>query len=245
MADPARTVNEQFLVEVHDTTAEELTAQGISQAAALLDLNRLFTGWVETVYHPRVHTETEQTPLARWAAGWERTGRRPQVPGAEDVAEAFRWAQFRSVTKTATVSLLSNTYQVDPSLTGRRVELVFDPFDMTDIAVNHHGKSFGKATPHTVTRHSHPKARPETVDAPPAPTGIDYLNLVAGEHHGRAGQAINFHALTGTPGAPPAVDGAEPDITAEPAPVTEPGQVPGQLPLLGMPTPSMKDVGQQ
>ena len=57
-----RTVNEQFLVEVHDTTAEELTAQGISQAAALLDLNRLFTGWVETVYHPRVHTETEQTP---------------------------------------------------------------------------------------------------------------------------------------------------------------------------------------
>jgi len=241
-----RTVNEQFLVEVQDTTAEELTAQGISQAAALLDLNRLFTGWVETVYHPRVHTETEQTPLARWAAGWERTGRRPQVPGADDVAEAFRWAEFRSVTKTATVSLLSNTYQVDPSLTGRRVELVFDPFDMTDIAVNHHGKSFGKATPHTVTRHSHPKARPETVDAPPAPTGIDYLNLVAGEHHGRAGQAINFHALTGiTPGSPPAVGGAEADITAEPAPVTEPGQVPGQLPLPEMPTPSMKDVEQQ
>ena len=91
-----RTVNEQFLVEVHDTTAEELTAQGISQAAALLDLNRLFTGWVETVYHPRVHTETEHTPLARWAAGWERTGRRPQVPGADDVAEAFRWAEFRN-----------------------------------------------------------------------------------------------------------------------------------------------------
>ena len=143
------------------------------------------------------------------------------------------------------MSLLSNTYQVDPSLTGRRVELVFDPFDMTDIAVNHHGKSFGKATPHTVTRHSHPKARPETVGAPPAPTGIDYLNLVAGEHHGRAGQAINFHALTGTPGAPPAVDGAEPDSTAEPAPVTEPGQVPGQLPLPEMPTPTVEAVEQQ
>ena len=67
------------------------------------------------------------------------------------MAEAFRWAEFRSVTKTATVSLLSNTYQVDPALTGRRVELVFDPFDMTDIAVNHHGKSFGKATPHDGT----------------------------------------------------------------------------------------------
>jgi len=111
---------------------------------------------------------------------------------------------------------------------------VFDPFDMTDIAVRHHGAPFGKATPHTITRHSHPKARPETVDAPPAPTGIDYLNLVAGQHHSRAGQAINFHALT-TDATP----------TQEPAPVSEPGQVPGQLPLPDMPTPNMKGVDQQ
>jgi putative transposase len=95
---------------------------------------------------------------------------------------------------------------------------------MTDIAVRHHGTPFGRATVHTVTRHSHPKARPETVDAPPAPTGIDYLNLVAGQHHGRAGQAINFHALTTEA------------TTPEPAPVSEPGQVPGQLPLLDEPT---------
>ena len=122
---------------------------------------------------------------------------------------------------------------------------MFDPFDMTDITVNHRGQSFGKATPHTVTRHSHPQARPETVDAPPGPTGIDYLNLVAGQHHGHAGQAINFHALTGTPGATAAGVGTEPDVTAEPAPVAEPGQVPGQLPLPDMPTPNTKGVEQQ
>jgi putative transposase len=243
------TVNEQFLVEVHDSTAEELTAQGISQAAALLELNRLFAGWVETVYHVRVHTETEQTPLARWADGWERTGKRPQIPGTDDLAEAFRWAEFRSVTKTATVSLFSNSYQVDPSLTGRRVELVFDPFDMTDIAVNHHGKSFGKAVPHTVTRHSHPKARPETAEEKPAPTGIDYLNLVAGEHHGHRGVAINFRALAGRATEPATrVDDAAPDPTPDtapdPAPVTEPGQVPGQLPLPNMPITTPKGVDQ-
>jgi hypothetical protein len=122
---------------------------------------------------------------------------------------------------------------------------------MTDIAVRHHGTPFGKATPHTVTRHSHPKARPETVDAAPAPTGIDYLNLVAGEHHGRTGQAINFHALTtdATPENRP-TGGTEPDATPEPGPVTaprpvtEPGQVPGQLPP-DMPTLSVKGVEQQ
>ena len=31
---------------------------------ALLELNRLFTGWVETVYHHRVHSETGQHPAA-------------------------------------------------------------------------------------------------------------------------------------------------------------------------------------
>ena len=38
------------------------------------------------------------------------------------------------MTKTALVSLQGNTYQVDPLLVGRRVELVFDPFDLTTVA---------------------------------------------------------------------------------------------------------------
>jgi putative transposase len=37
------------------------------------------------------------------------------------------WSEHRSVTKVATVSLHSNTYEVDPALVGRKVELVFDP----------------------------------------------------------------------------------------------------------------------
>jgi len=257
------TVNDQFLVEVHDSTAEQLAAQGISLAAALLELNRLFTAWVETVYHTRVHTETEQTPIARWTDGWERSGTRPRIPAADDLGEAFRWAEYRSVTKTATVSLFSNTYQVDPALTGRRVELVFDPFDMSDITVNHHGTCFGKAVAHTVTRHSHPKARPETAHEKPAPTGIDYLNLVAGAHHARAGAAINFQALSditahtrtdasthrAATGAGPLhtstapADALAADAGLASAAVTEPGQVPGQLPLPGMPTPATAPPG--
>jgi putative transposase len=31
----------------------------------LVELNRLFTAWVETVYHVREHSETGQPPLAR------------------------------------------------------------------------------------------------------------------------------------------------------------------------------------
>ena len=50
------------------------------------------------------------------------------------------WTEFRTVTKTATVSLHGNTYQVDELLTGRKVELVFDPFDLTGIEVRYGGR---------------------------------------------------------------------------------------------------------
>jgi putative transposase len=239
-----RTVNEQFLVEVPDTSQEDLTTAGTSQGAALLKLNEKFQAWVETVYHPRVHTETEQTPTQRWQDAWERTGTRPRMPVPADLAEAFRWSQFRTVQRnTATVSLYSNTYQVDAALIGRRVELVFDPFDMGDISVRYQGKDFGKAVVHVLSRHSHPKARPETGQPPasPAPTGIDYLDLITDQHHTRTGTAINFHALStsqDTTTAP--AGGGEP---APQVPATEPGQIPGQLPLPDMPTPTAAPEG--
>ena len=69
--------------------------------------------------------------------------------------------------------------------------------------------------PHHITRHAHPKARPETPEPGPVPaTGIDYLAMVADTHHRRvaADETINFDALYPQP------DTLRPD-----------GQLPGQL----------------
>lgn len=201
-----RTVREQFLIEVTDTTSEDLTTAGVDHATALLELNRLFVAWVETEYHRRTHTETGQPPLARWQAGWDRLGRTPAMPTADELTEAFLWSEYRMVTKTATVSLHANTYQVDPALVGRRVELVFSPFDLETVEVRYHDKSHGKALPHTISRHAHPKAKPETVEPePPNPTGIDYLELTAAAHHEqlRRDERIGYHALYGDDGEIP------------------------------------------
>ena len=170
-----RTVREQFLVEVTDTSSEDLAAAGVDHGAALLELNRLFIAWVETEYHRRTHSETGQSPLARWEAGWDRLGRTPAMPTADDLTEAFLWSELRTVTKTATVSLHANTYQVDPGLVGRRVELVFSPFDLETVEVRYRDKSYGKALPHIISRHTHPKAKPET--SQPAPATIDWDRL--------------------------------------------------------------------
>ncbi len=205
-----RTVRDQFLVEVTDTTVGDLKTAGRTHAEALLALNTLFTAWVETVYHRQVHSETAQTPMARWQAGWDRAGHPPVAPSPDAVKEAFLWSAERVVTKTATVSLHSNTYEVDPALVGRRVELVFDPFDLEALDVRHGGRTYGQAIPHKITRHTHPKARPETTQEPPPPTGIDYLKLVTDTHHHQLAtdERINIGALYAS---------------------AEPGQLPGQM----------------
>jgi putative transposase len=102
-----RSVRDQFLVEVSDFTAE-LAGHGLTHAGALLELNALFTAWVESVYHHRVHSETGQTPLARWDAGWQAAGHCPVMPAADALTAAFQWSAQRTVTKTATVTLHGN-----------------------------------------------------------------------------------------------------------------------------------------
>ena len=193
-----RTVREQFLVEITDTSAKQLAGEQLTPAAGLLELNALFTAWAESVYHHQVHSETGQTPLARWNDGWQRAGHGPIMASAEALTEAFLWSEQRTVTKTATVSLHGNTYQVEAALAGRKVELVFSPFNLEVIQVRHGGKSFGHAVPHVITRHAHPKARPETPEPVPAPaTGIAYLQLVADAHHQQVAEddRIGFHSL--------------------------------------------------
>lgn len=198
-----RTVRDQFLVEVTGDPAVHAAQPGRHLVDDLLTLNRLFAAWAETVYHRQVHSETGQTPLHRWQTHW--SDRPLPLPTPARLAEAFLWAEYRTVTKTALVSLHSNTYQVDPVLAGRRVELVFDPFDLTTIEVRAQGKPMGLAIPHRVSRHAHPKARPETPanQPPPAATGINYLLLVDQQHQQHLGEQINYTALTDHPAADP------------------------------------------
>jgi putative transposase len=66
-----RTVRDQFLVEIDD-------------GVELPELNRLFSAWLEVVYHRRIHSETGQTPLARFDAAGA-----PTLPTLALLREAF------------------------------------------------------------------------------------------------------------------------------------------------------------
>jgi putative transposase len=186
-----RTVREQFLVEL------EARPHGCQDLA---ELNRLFQAWVEGVYHRRAHSETGQPPLERFLAGLQ--GGAPKLPTPAELRQAFLWAEKRQVTKTAEVALHGNRYHVDPALVGASVELVFDPFDLTQLEVCYQGRAMGTATPAVIGRHVHPAAKPETPTPPRTPTGIDYLGLVEQRLATQGRQRISYALLADQPQPP-------------------------------------------
>jgi putative transposase len=172
-----RTVRDQFLVEIDD---------GIE----LAELNRLFSAWLEVVYHRRTHGETGVSPLARFDAAGA-----PRLPTPALLREAFLWSEERTVTKTATVSLHGNQYEVDAALVGRKIELIFDPFDLMRIEVRYQHRPFGTATPLVIGRHTHPQAERE-LPPPATGTGIDYLKLLAQQRDAELlGRRIDYSAF--------------------------------------------------
>ena len=175
-----RTVRDQFLVEI-----------AVAVPVDLAELNRLFAAWVEGVYHRRVHSETGESPFDRFDLAAVR------LPTPAELHEAFLWSETRVVTKVATVSLFGNHYQVDVALVGQRVELVFDPFDLTRIDVRLRDRPMGAAVPQHIGRHAHPAARPDPVFAPAPTTGIDYLRIVAHQRDADVAAAgrVDFHQL--------------------------------------------------
>ena len=139
-------------------------------------------------------------PLDRFCAGIRKGEWTPRYADIGELTEAFRWSAERSVTRSATVSLLGNTYEVDPVLIGRRVELVYDPFCLDRVEVRCGGQSFGEAGPHLIGRHVHPRAETDAALAKGEPvpaSGIDYTELLAARHEAELGRKISYRGLAG------------------------------------------------
>ena len=183
-----RYIREAFLAEATHHGIESLNA-----------LNDLFAAWAEQVANRRRHAETGQAPAERFEAGGPHRQASPDL-----LREAFRWSVTRKVTRTATVPLEGNAYAVDPALTGRRVELRYDPEDLSAIDAFLDGRPAGTATPFITRRHVH-RAVPQAARPDPDPTGIDYLGLVAAAHDEEAGTGakIGFAQLAMFAGSAP------------------------------------------
>jgi putative transposase len=177
-----RVIRERFLLEAE--------AVGI---ASMDELNDRFAAWVERYLNVRIHSETGESPLARYS-------KRPPRPAHPEVLRsAFLWSAHRKVSRTATISFEGNEYEVDAALAGRTVELRYRPEDLFAIEVWHAGHQQGWADPRRIARHVHRQAPRPVAAPPPAPTGIDYLGQVLADHEAETGGPIAYRTVPGAP----------------------------------------------
>jgi transposase InsO family protein len=173
------TLRLQFLPEVE-----------ASAITTLAQLNESLWAWLERVYHQHLHSETHQTPLARFAAGLEQV--KPVDP--ETLRRAFLWREKRTVRKDATISLQGNRYQVPSHLVGRALELRFDPFDLAEMDLYLDGKELGRARVLLQGRSRHLAVQgldPEPTTAAKANPSVDFLAALRAEQQSAQQQALS------------------------------------------------------
>ena len=127
------------------------------------------------VYHRKLHSETGQAPLERFRQD-PAPATRPADP--EQLRHAFLHRAQRTVTKTATVSFKANRYSVPAYLRGKRVDLRYDPFDLTRLEICYNDAFLQLAEPEEIVTTSHPDVELDPVPKPPPDSGLDYLALL-------------------------------------------------------------------
>lgn len=152
---------------------EALALIASGKLATLDQLNELFWAWLHVGYQQRVHNATKQTPKDRWES--DPTALRRLSP--ERLREIFVWQSGRKADKTACISLLGNTYEVDPALAGKAILLRYDPYDLSLIQVWHDGTRFADALPLQLKRGRHRQVEPAG-ELPAPSTGLNYLELL-------------------------------------------------------------------
>lgn len=170
-----RSVDEAFLLELRH-----------EPVSSLQELNRRFWAWVEEVYHVRVHSETGQTPLQRWAQGGQS---RPVSPGR--AAEVFLWRTRRKADATAVIPFEGNRYQLPPEFTRKKVEIRYHPLQLDRIQVWQHGRLAAHAEVldlhHRMLRQVAEKHRLVDPQAEPVP----YLELLVRQRDRREQAALS------------------------------------------------------
>jgi putative transposase len=129
-----RTVRDQFLRPLDINTIKDID-----------DLNAKFNTWLECEYHRSPHRGLIDfiTPIDAWIAKSQHI--RP-IALSIDLDRIFLHFLTRKVYKDSTFTLGGTLFEVQSILTGKRINIYFDPHPpITRILVTHNGKEYGYA----------------------------------------------------------------------------------------------------
>ncbi len=96
----------------------------------------------------------------------------------------FLWKEQRTVDKAGVISVFGNRYEVDPRLYRQRVDIRYDPFDLSVIRILCDGRRFPDAVVLNLHRATDPRVVPTALPAPRP--GTDYLRRLQQEQEAAA-----------------------------------------------------------
>jgi hypothetical protein len=129
-----RTVRENFLVEIREDQAWDLTT-----------LNEAFQKWLREHYHHGFHHGISGRPIDRYQTS-VRNYPRKRID-EESLQDFFLVTLERTVNKDCTVSLHGIHYEVPPQYVGRRIELRFPQENPSEVFLYDNGIRVGRIQP--------------------------------------------------------------------------------------------------
>lgn len=109
---------------------------------SLEQLNERLWHWIDTIYHRSEHSALGTTPLLRWQRDIERVR---QLPPATDLRRLFFHRAHRLVRRDSTFLLQQRFFEAPPHLAGKKIEVRFDPLDLTHLEIYCEGQAQGRA----------------------------------------------------------------------------------------------------
>jgi putative transposase len=169
----------------HRTWREEVGDELPDHPLLLAVVNAKHWAWLAAEYHARKHDTTGRAPREHFLA--ETAHLRPLPPG-KNLDEVFLHRERRVVRKDGTVRFGGSYLEVRSELTGREVELRFDPKDETArprVFVD--DRFVCDTVPLDRIRNASRHRRRLRGDAAPdaEPSGLDPLALIEAEHYER------------------------------------------------------------
>jgi transposase InsO family protein len=168
-----RYVDSSFTGEAH-----LLINQG--KITTLEQLNIYFHSWMES-YNNRVHRTTKQTPQHRFAA----SNASIRHMTAEELQTLFLWEEERTVRKTSVVEIEGNVYDVDTSLKGKKIQVRYNPFDLSMIQIWKDDVRYEDARSAELRSQKHSKLPLDQEEAQTTAIGSNYLERLKAEQEAK------------------------------------------------------------
>ena len=141
------------------------------------EVNKKFLLWLEEDYHLKVHKEIGVVPIDAW-----NEIKDIRTVTSEKLEQVFLWRDKRTVSSTCLISYDGNSYETKPELADKKVQIRFNPFDLSRLYVYLNDEFHSEAKPFKFIAQQDKRVRSEK-ESKPKPdeefkSSVDYFSAL-------------------------------------------------------------------